>query len=339
VQTQKNVSQSLILGLILVVLIAFGLGIWLSQRISSPLNHLANVAAEFRHGNLHSPVTIQTSTSEISQLANTLEDARVALEHSMSQLQSEKAWVEHILNSIVEGILTMDNQNRITFASEGIGRIAEQEIEPAIGQKVDQLFLPVEGEIYFSEQLPAMGQQQSISAKLKNGKEKLLTISRAKLVPPEAMSSSQALVIRDVTNEEYIHRLLGDFLANITHEFRTPLAALEASSELMLDNLDHLSQLELKELLVSLNLGIIDLQTLIDNLIEAASIEAGRFKVSRQLVIFVTIVEDALKVIQPLADKYKLKLVCTPRCETSALVLADRRRMVQVLVNLLSNAI
>jgi len=339
VQTQKNVSQSLILGLILVVLVAFGLGIWLSQRISSPLNHLANVAAEFRHGNLHSPVTIQTSTSEISQLANTLEDARVALEHSMNQLQSEKAWVEHILNSIVEGILTMDNQNRITFASEGIGRIAEQEIEPAIGQKVDQLFLPVEGEIYFSEQLPAMGQQQSISAKLKNGKEKLLTISRAKLVPPEAMSSSQALVIRDVTNEEYIHRLLGDFLANITHEFRTPLAALEASSELMLDNLDHLSQLELKELLVSLNLGIIDLQTLIDNLIEAASIEAGRFKVSRQLVIFVTIVEDALKVIQPLADKYKLKLVCTPRCETSALVLADRRRMVQVLVNLLSNAI
>ena len=48
------------------------------------------------------------------------------------------------------------------------------------------------------------------------------------------------------------------------------------SSELMLDNLDHLSQLELKELLVSLNLGIIDLQTLIDNLIEAASIEAGQ---------------------------------------------------------------
>jgi two-component system sensor histidine kinase ResE len=339
VQTQKNVSQSLILGLILVVLVAFGLGIWLSQRISSPLNHLANVAAEFRHGNLHSPVSIQTSTSEISQLANTLEDARVALEHSMNQLQSEKAWVEHILNSIVEGILTMDNQNRITFASEGISRIAEQEIEPVIGQKVDQLFLPVEGEIFFSEQLPAMGQQQSISAKLKNGKEKLLTISRAKLVPPEARSSSQALVIRDVTDEEYIHRLLGDFLANITHEFRTPLAALEASSELMLDNLNHLSQLELKELLVSLNLGIIDLQTLIDNLIEAASIEAGRFKISRQPVVFSTIVEDALKVIQPLADKYRLKLVCASRCETSALVLADRRRMVQVLVNLLSNAI
>jgi signal transduction histidine kinase len=133
--------------------------------------------------------------------------------------------------------------------------------------------------------------------------------------------------------------LLGDFLANITHEFRTPLAALEASSELMLDNLEHLSQLELKELLVSLNLGIIDLQTLIDNLIQAASIEAGRFKVYRQPVLFNTILEESLKVIQPLADKYKLKLICSPNAVSSVAVLADQRRMVQVLVNLLSNAI
>jgi len=339
VQTQKNLSQALILGLIFVVLIAFGLGVWLSQRFSAPLNHLANVASDFRHGNLHSPVSVRTSTWEISQLANTLEDARVALEHSMHQLQSEKAWVEHILNSIVEGILTMDNQNRITFASEGIIRIVEQDVELLLGQNVGELFLPVEGEIPFQEQLPRFGQQQKVSVRLKNGQEKLLSISMARLVQPDSKSSNQALVIRDVTNEEYIHRLLGDFLANITHEFRTPLAALEASSELMLDHLHDLSQPELEELLGSLHLGIIDLQTLIDNLIEAASIEAGRFKISRQPVVFDSILDDSLKVIQPLAEKYKLKLVCNSCGETPILVLADRRRMVQVLVNLLSNAI
>jgi signal transduction histidine kinase len=233
----------------------------------------------------------------------------------------------------------MDGQNRVTFASEGMERIAEDQIEQLIGQDLDQIFLPIEGEISFSEQLPLPGQQQSISTKLKNGREKLLSISRARLVPPEARTSSQALVIRDVTNEQYIHRLLGDFLANITHEFRTPLAALEASSELMLDDLDHLSKYELKELLGALHLGIIDLQTLIDNLIEAASIEAGRFKVSRQPVIFDSILGDSLRIVQPLADKYKLRLDCSPYSEASVLVRADHRRMVQVLVNLLSNAI
>jgi two-component system, OmpR family, sensor histidine kinase ResE len=339
VQTQENLSRTLIFGLIFVILIAFALGIWLSQRLSSPLNHLANVAADFSHGNLHSPVSLQASTWEISQLANTLEDARVALEHSMAQLESEKAWVEHILDSIVEGILTLDHQNQITFASAGMGRIIGDDPEPMIDQNVDQFFYPAEGEMAFSKQLSVGAQQQTITVKLKNGPEKLLSVSRAKLVPPEARTSSQVLVIRDVTNEEYIHRLLGDFLANITHEFRTPLAALEASSELMLDNLSHLSHPEMKELLVSLHLGIADLQTLIDNLIQAASIEAGRFKVSRQPVVFDSILRDSLKVIQPLADKYQLRLVCSPPDESPILVLADQRRMVQVLVNLLSNAI
>jgi len=339
VQTQNELSRTLILGLVFIVLVAFVLALWLSQRISSPLNHLATVAADFSHGNLRSPVTIQSGTWEIGQLANTLEDARVALQHSMDQLQSEKTWVEHILNSIVEGILTMDGQNQITFASAGMSRIAGVELEEMIGQKIDDIFLPVESEISLSNQLPAAGQQQNILVKLQNGQEKLLSISRARLVPPEARSSSDALVIRDVSNEEYIHRFLGDFLANITHEFRTPLAALEASSELLLDNLHELSVEELEELLSSLNLGIVDLQTLIDNLIEAASIEAGRFKVSQRPVAFDSILADALKIILPLAEKYKLRLETTSPGEKSVLVLADHRRTVQVLVNLLSNAV
>jgi signal transduction histidine kinase len=127
-------------------------------------------------------------------------------------------------------------------------------------------------------------------------------------------------------------------MANITHEFRTPLAALEASSELLLDNLHNLSQAEIEELLVSLNLGIINLQTLIDNLIEAASIEAGRFKISPQSVPFDAILKEAQEVIQPLIEKYSLRLVSSPITE-SINVMADRRRTVQILVNLLSNAI
>ena len=235
-------------------------------------------------------------------------------------------------------MLTLDNEDRVTFASAGISKITGTEPDQIMGQKIDDIFLPLEGEVDFSSQLPAVGQQRRVSVKLKNGQEKLLSISKSKLVPPEASSSNSALVVRDVSNEEYIHRLLGDFMANITHEFRTPLAALEASSELLLDNLNSLSKSEIEELIVSLNLGIINLQTLIDNLIEAASIEAGRFKVSLQLVSFEGILREAINIIQPLAEKYSLKLVSQPMQEP-ILVMADQRRTVQALVNLLSNAV
>ena len=338
IAVQQSLSTSLIFGLFFIVLIASALGIWLSQRISRPIVRLANAAAEFRQGNLDAPILIQSSVWEIDQLTNTLEDGRIALRHSLQQLQAEKAWIEHLLNSIVEGMLTLDNENRITFASAGISKITGSEPDQLLGQRIDDIFLPLEGEVTFSSQLPALGQQRRISVKLKDGQERLLSISKSKLIPPEASNSNRALVIRDVSNEEYIHRLLGDFMANITHEFRTPLAALEASSELLLDNVHSLSPEEIEELLVSLNLGIINLQTLIDNLIEAASIEAGRFKVSLQPVAFERILAEAVGIVQPLVDKYSLKLICQP-LEEPLIVMADQRRTVQALVNLLSNAV
>ncbi len=335
---QQNLIRTLIVGLFFIVLIASALGIGLSQRISRPIVRLAKAAAEFRQGNLDAPILIQSSIREIDQLTNTLEDGRIALRHSLQQLQAEKAWIEHLLNSIIEGMLTLDHENRITFASAGISKITGIDTDELVGQKIDDVFLPLEGEVNFSSQLPAVGQQRRTSVKLKNGQDRLLSISKSKLIPPQASNSNRALVIRDVSNEEYIHRLLGDFMANITHEFRTPLAALEASTELLLDNVHNLSQAEIEELLVSLNLGIINLQTLIDNLIEAASIEAGRFKVSLQPVSFDKILQEAVGLIQPLADKYVLKLNSQP-VEGSLLVKADQRRTVQALVNLLSNAV
>jgi len=338
ISIQQGLIRTLILALFLVILIAFGLGVWQSQRLSRPIVDLADAAGKFRQGDLDAPVTVQSSVLEISQLANTLEDARITLQHSMEQLQAEKAWIEHLLNSIVEGTLTLDAQNRITFASAGVGKIIEREPEHIIGHKVDEVFLTTDGETAFSNQLPSVGQQRRVSIKLINGQERLLSISKANLIPPVASDANRALVIRDVTNEEYIHRLLGDFMANITHEFRTPLAALEASSELLLDNLPTLSQAETKDLLVSLNLGITNLQTLIDNLIEASSIEAGRFKVSIQPVSLEVILNEAQEVMQPLIERYDLKLALAPMNE-SVLVLADQRRTVQILVNLLSNAI
>jgi two-component system, OmpR family, phosphate regulon sensor histidine kinase PhoR len=338
IAVQQSLSSTLIFGLFLILLIASALGVWLSQRISRPIVRLANAAAKFRQGNLDAPILIQSPVWEINQLTNTLEDGRIALQHSLQQLQAEKTWIEHLLNSIVEGMLTLDNENRITFVSAGIGKITNIETNQILGQKIDDIFLPLEGEVDFSSQLPAEGQQRRISVKLRNGQERLLSISKSKLIPPEASNSNRALVIRDVSNEEYIHRLLGDFMANITHEFRTPLAALEASSELLLDNLHSLSQTEIEELVVSLNLGIINLQTLIDNLIEAASIEAGRFKVSLQPVPFDRILNEAVGIVGPLAEKYSLKLLSQP-LEEPMVVMADQRRTVQALVNLLSNAV
>jgi signal transduction histidine kinase len=146
-----------------------------------------------------------------------------------------------------------------------------------------------------------------------------------------------ALVFRDVSEEEAVHRLMGHFLANVAHEFRTPLSALAASVELLLDQAPDLTASELHNLLTSLHLGILSLQTLVDNLLESASIEAGRFRVSPHPTSLGQIIAEAIRMMQPLLDKHGQRLVVELPVAIPV-VRADARRMVQVLVNLLSNA-
>lgn len=311
--------------------------VFVSRRISKPLDQLARSAVSLREGDLTTPLVSSSKIWEMDQLTNALEDARVGLKHSIDQLKMEKLWIENMLNSIVEGILTVDEKNRITYVSKTIENMLGVEMPHLLGRPMDEYFVAVEGEDDFSQQIPGENQSARISALL-NGREVLLQVSVSTFIPPEAGNATRALVIRDVTDEERIHRLIGEFMANITHEFRTPLSALSASVELLVDQLPDLSTQEIGQLLHALNIGIIDLQSLIDNLIEAASIEAGRFKVNPRQVALGAITQASVDTVLPIAQKRGLEIV-QPAIRQGFLVMADQRRTTQVLVNLLSNAI
>jgi signal transduction histidine kinase len=131
--------------------------------------------------------------------------------------------------------------------------------------------------------------------------------------------------------------LIEHFLANVSHEFRTPLTAVAASVELLMDQADELSPAELHELLATLHLGVLNLHKLVDNLLESASIEAGRFRVRPRPVNLGEIIAEATATMQPLLDRHGQRLVVELPAAIPV-VMADPRRVVQVLVNLLSNA-
>ncbi len=320
-----------------VSLIGTVIAVLISRRISKPINQLARSAVALREGDLSTPLESSSNTWEITQLTNALEDARVSLKHSLHQLRKEKDWIEDLLDSIVEGLLTIDNRAKVTYASQSIGVIVGVDPSVMLGRSIDRFFITASDEEAFSHQIPAPDQSRRIPVIIE-GNEMLLSVSASEFVPPEAGNATRALVIRDVTDEERIHKLIGEFMANITHEFRTPLTALAASVELLMDQLPTLSNEEMGHLLASLNIGIVNLQALIDNLIEAASIEAGRFKVNPKPVELNAIIKEAVETMDPIARKHNVEIIA-PKQKLSFLVMADQRRTIQALLNLLSNAV
>ena len=337
IQANRQLRGIIILALALFSLVAAVIAVLISRRISRPLNELAQAAARLRKGDLSAQLNTVSNLWEIDQLANALEDARVSLKHSLDQLQKEKVWIEGLLNAIVEGLLTLDNRHCVTFASASTFRLTGKSPSEIIGMPIDEILTTMPGEDRFSQQIPLTDQVRRIPVLIgENGV--LLAVSRSEFIPPDAGNATTALVIRDVSDEERIHQLIGEFMANITHEFRTPLAALSASVELLVDQLPDLSPPEIEKLLHTINIGIVNLQSLIDNLIEAASIEGGRFKVNPQTVAISQIMGEAILTMEPIARLHAVTIQ-RPDAKQDIVVRADKRRTVQVLINLLSNAI
>ena len=136
---------------------------------------------------------------------------------------------------------------------------------------------------------------------------------------------------------ESLQKLKSCFIASITHEFRTPLSAISASMEYLLEEMEHLTKAEIKELLTSVNLSVSTLQTLVDNLLESASIESGNFRVFIQPIEIMDAVEEAVRTVMPIFQRREQKLV-VESSDCLPLIKGDQARLVQVLVNLLSNA-
>ena len=335
--SQINLAWLLVGGILGVAAIGSTLGALLARAINRPLARLTEAATALSRGQLDSSLALQSKVREIALVAQALEQARLDLLRTLAQLQQEKAWTDHLLEAIVEGIITLDQQNRITFFSRGAERITGWSRAEVLGRPCDEVFQPIETDKPFSEFIPPPDRRYKIMVKTANGHEAVLSLTGARLLPPETGNARMALVFRDVSEEEAVHRLMGHFLVNVTHEFRTPLSAAAASVELLLDQAPDLSQAELQELLTSLHLGLLGLQTLVDNLLESASIEAGRFRVSPRPAQLSKIIAEAIRTMQPLLDKHGQQLVVELPA-AMPVVWADPRRTGQVVVNLLSNA-
>jgi|YNPNPStandDraft_1061719.scaffolds.fasta_scaffold34011_2 PAS domain S-box-containing protein len=334
----RQAAFILIMNTLAVILIGSALAVLLGRRLTAPLRELTAAARKIGQGDLDTPIPKLEAPVEIFTLATVLEESRINMAHTLSELSEAKVWSESLIQSLVEGVVTFDTRGRVTFFSRGAERITGWASPEVLGEPLNSVFPLPDGEDgQFTDHIPPCGGKREIRVLGKGGQPLTLAVTGARLIPPASSATQVALVLRDITEEEAIRNLRSYFLANISHEFRTPLSSLNASLELLLDEADHLSSEEMNELLQSIHLSALGLQTLIDNLLESTSIEAGRFAIHCHPLDPNEAVAEAIRVMQPLLDRRQQLLSVTEPTQLPA-IRADRTRLIQVLVNLLSNA-
>lgn len=314
------------------------LGIWYLRQLFAPLQRLTHVADQISRGDLMAPIPLIGSPQEISTLATALHKSQASMLEALQERSVARDWLDTLIQSVVEGVVTVDENGRITFFSQGSEALTGWERQEALGKPVNQVFpLAEPHKEGFFESLPPVGGKGRFNVQARSGKTVLLAVTRASLIPPDGEDAQMALVLRDVTQEEALHSLRSYFLANISHEFRTPLSTLNASMALLLDPAEELSADEMRQLIKPSYLSLRTLQTLIDNLLESSSIEAGQFTLARRAVLAGQILENALNLAGPLLERRRQPVTVSESFELPE-ILVDPPRLTLALVNLLVNA-
>ncbi len=338
----RLVRELLLLSLLVAALATFS-GFLISRRLTRPVQALTASAARIGRGDLSTP-TPRAPGAELGTLAATMEEMRRRLLQLTSELRRRQAEGEAILTGIVEGVFSVDRDRRIRYLNPQAAALLGVRSEDAIGRFCGDVLNPRgrDGSRPCDESCPIVharfrgGAAATEHLLRPDGTRRAVVITSA---PPT--EDQQFQVLRDETDVEVARRQRDAVLANISHEFRTPLSAQLASIELlrerlMLQDPGGLDP-QTHDLVLSLERGSLRLTQLIDNLLESVRIESGQDSIRSRPVALDEVVEEAVEMTAPLLAQrgqeveIELPYPLPP-------VRGDAPRLTQVFVNLLANA-
>jgi signal transduction histidine kinase len=253
-------------------------------------------------------------------LIGALIDARLArrqraAEHLEQQFEQASSRAEHlraVLASLSEGVIVADAERRVMLVNPAARGL---------------LSLPARGEeelgLFTDELLPASERViRSYSAPVRDDVGQLL---------------GTVTVLRDATRDQELDRLKSEFLTVVSHELQTPLTAIKGALELVLDDdSGQLSRVQ-RRFLETIERNSTRLVGLVGDLLDLSRLEAGRVELEAQPLDTPSLVRGALAAVSNLFEARGTELrVDVP--ESVPPIMGDRRRVEQILTNLLANA-
>lgn len=308
--------------------------LWVARGVGQPIDELIRNAARMEAHNLEQRVFID-SPPELAQLGQEFNRLNTRLAARIGQLEQDHEQLRAILGGMVEGVVALDAQQHVLFANERARQLLEF-VQSPVGRPLWEV---VRQRPLLDAVQKALDRGEPCREELSwTGREpRSLTLHAARL--PGKPPRGAVLVLHDTTELRRLERLRQDFVANVSHELKTPLAVIQACVETLLDgaidDVQHRGPF-LKQIASQSE----RLHSLIMDLLSLARIESGEELFEPRAVPVEEVVQDGVERHRARAETRNQALTVEPPPAPSDLqVWADEDALNQILDNLLDNAL
>jgi two-component system phosphate regulon sensor histidine kinase PhoR len=334
-QATTSVHQTVALGALLAFAVVLAVGLFLSRQVTRPVTEIQSIARWMAEGDFAQRVPV-SGTGEIAELGRTLNLMAERLSDKIQDLEGERTKVAAILDSMVEGVIAIDQRGRMVLMNHAARRIFDLGREAVEGRRLLEI-------VRHKEILDLVADSKGSDAEGAHRREidtgppvdRILDV-HASAIALAPSGQGILLVLHDVTELRRLERVRTEFVANVSHELRTPLTSIRGYLETLLDGALE-EPVNARRFLEIAHTHAERLSRLVDDLLQLSDIETGKLVFKRTPLSLHDVAAEVVTFFEKQAAQKGLTLLNNVPHDMR--LEADWDRLTQIFVNLVDNAV
>jgi two-component system, OmpR family, phosphate regulon sensor histidine kinase PhoR len=318
---------------LLILLFAGVIAFLISRSLTDRIERLREFSRRVAEGDFR-PLPLDDKGDTLAALGSSLNQTAGRLDRTIRTLTEERNLSSAILGSMVEGVAVVNGAERLVFANPGFAEILGLDISPVSGSSL--LEIVRQRELIEAVRRVLAGEPR-VEAEIVTGTLRQHFFAATVASVSAGETSGAVIVLHDITALRKLERIRRDFVANVSHEFRTPLTAIQGFSETLIAGAINDPNNRDRFLAIILDHSR-RLARLTEDLLRLSEMDAERLELEIRRVSVPQLVESCYETAQRRAAEKGLTLSLNLPSPLPD-VAGDTRRLQEVLQNLLDNAI
>ena len=318
------IMQALIIGLLISVLLSF----LLSKTMVGPIEKLTASAEKVAAGDFDSKLTVE-STDEIGILTGTFNEMAGVLEATLAAVENERNKLDTLFLHMTDGVVAFDHQGNLIHCNPAATSMLQRTVPS--DSTYDQLF----GSVYPFQEMLSLQRPNYAEGEMVVG-DRTLELYLAPF--SDQASGGVLIVLHDVTEQHRNEERRKEFVANVSHELRTPLTNVRSYAETLRDGGGDIPQDTANSFLDIIITETDRMTHIVQDLLTLSRLDAGNAELVLSRFPFGEAIQSVARANALAAKQRRHDLTYDPP-ESLPLIVGDRSRLEQVMMNIISNAI